>query len=74
MGANALVKIRPIYNQTKIKVTGTGTDPLPVQAYAIDSQAKSPTLESKAIQVSRTIPATPAIFDYVLFSGGSIVK
>lgn len=66
-----LVRIRPIYNQASIRVTG---DDLPVQAYAIDSRAQSLTLESKAIQVSRTVPATPAIFDYVLFSGTNIVK
>ncbi len=71
VGANALVKIRPIYNQAQIRVTG---DNLPVQAYDIDSRAQSPTLESKAIQVSRTVPATPAIFDYVLFSGTNIVQ
>jgi len=67
-----LVKIRPIYNQAKIRVTGAPS--LPVQVYGIDSRAQSPTLESKAIQVSRTVPATPAIFDYVLFSGINIVQ
>ena len=69
--SDELVKIRPIYNQAKIRVTG---DTLPVQVYGIDSRAQSPTLESKAIQVSRTVPATPAIFDYVLFSGTSIIQ
>lgn len=72
VGANALVRIRPISNQVNIRVTGTGF--LPVQAYDIDSKAQSPTLESKAIQVDRTIPATPSIFDYVLFSGTDIAK
>lgn len=75
VGANALVRIRPIYNQAVIRVEGSDSDNLlPVQTYAIDSQAQSPTLESKAIQVSRTIPATPSIFDYVLFSGANIIK
>ena len=71
VAANSLVRIRPVYNQATIRVSG---DNLPVQAYGIDSQAQSPTLESKAIQVSRTVPAAPAIFDYVLFSGTNIVK
>jgi len=70
--SDELVKIRPIYNQAKIRVTGAPS--LPVQVYGIDSRAQSPTLESKAIQVSRTVPATPAIFDYVLFSGINIVQ
>lgn len=69
--SDELVKVRPIYNQAQIRVSG---DNLPVQAYGIDSKAQSPTLESKAIQVSRTVPATPAIFDYVLFSGTNIVQ
>lgn len=71
VGANSLVRIRPIYNQAQIRVTGAN---LPIQAYDIDSRAQSPTLEAKAIQVSRTVPAVPAIFDYVLFSGTNIVK
>jgi len=66
-----LARIRPIYNLAKIRVTGNN---LPVQAYGIDSTAQSLTLEAKAIQVSRTVPAAPAIFDYVLFSGTNIVK
>jgi len=72
VAANSLVRIRPVYNKASIRVTGEPD--LPVQAYGIDSQAQSPTLESKAIQVSRTVPAAPAIFDYVLFSGTNIVK
>lgn len=69
--SDELVKIRPIYNQAQIRVTG---DNLPVQAYDIDSRAQSLTLESKAIQVSRTVTAAPGIFDYVLFSGTNIVQ
>lgn len=66
-----LVRIRPVYSQAKIRVIGAS---LPTQAYLIDSRAQSPTLEAKAIQVSRSVAALPAIFDYVLFSGTNIVK
>jgi hypothetical protein len=69
---DVLVRIRPIYNRASISVTGNVD--LPVQAYVISSTAQAPTLESKAIEVTRTEPATPSIFDYVLFSGTSIVK
>jgi type II secretory pathway pseudopilin PulG len=69
---DVLVGIRPIYNKASISVTGNVD--LPVQAYVINSTAQAPTLESKAIEVTRTDPATPSIFDYVLFSGTSIVK
>jgi len=66
------VRIRSIYNRTSLKIAGS--TPLPVQTYKIDSTAQTPTLESKAIEVSRTEPATPAVFDYVLFSGTNIIK
>jgi len=66
------LRIKPIYNQTSLKVSGANA--LPEQAYQIDSKAQATGLESKAIQVTRTAPATPSIFDYVLFSGSNIVK
>lgn len=69
---DSLVRIRPVYNQTSLRVTGSPA--LPVQSYVIDSKARALTLESKAIKVTRTEPATPAIFDYVLFSGTDIIK
>ena len=69
---DVLVRIRPWYNQASIKVTGNVE--LASQAYRINSTAQAPTLESKAIEVSRSEPATPSVFDYVLFSGTNIVK
>lgn len=69
---DVLLRIRPLYNQATIRVTGT--NPLPVQTYVINSSAQADTLESKAIEVNRAEPATPSIFDYVLFSGSSIIK
>lgn len=69
---DSLVRIRPVYNQTSLRVTGSPA--LPVQSYVIDSKAQALTLESKAIEVTRTEPATPAIFDYVLFSGTNVIK
>ncbi len=66
-----LLRIRPVYNLASIRITSV--DPLPVQGYVVDSKAQSPTQESKAIEVTRWEPATPSIFDYVLFSGGDII-
>jgi len=72
-----LMRIRPIYNQTSIRVT---KDDLPEQYYRIVSTAEvklgesEETFASKAVQVTRTVPATPSVFDYVLFSGSSISK
>lgn len=67
-----LVRIRPLYNQTSLRVSGT--NPLPNQAYLISASAQAPTEEAKAIEVTRLEPGTPSIFDYVLFSGGGLVK
>lgn len=65
-----LIRIRPLYNETWIRVTGDG---LPVQYHQIFSKASSENSgETRAILVDRTKPTAPTIFDYVLFSGGSI--
>lgn len=69
---DTLVRIRPLYNQATLRVAGANN--LPTQTYIINSSAQADTLESKAIEVSRMEPATPSIFDYVLFSGSSIIK
>lgn len=67
-----LLRIRPIYNQATIRVRAS--QELPRQIYQVDSSAQSTTRETKAIQVKRTEPAAPSIFDYVLFSGNNINK
>jgi len=69
---DSLVRIRPIYNQTSLRVSGA-TD-LPTQTYVISSQAQAETQEAKAVEVTRNEPATPSVFDYVLFSGSSLAK
>lgn len=70
--ADQLVRIRPLYNLTSLRVTAL--NPLPTQAYLINSSAQVETQESKAIEVTRLEPGTPSIFDYVLFSGGGLIK
>lgn len=73
-----LIRIRPVYNQASILVYGNVD--LPSQGYAIASsaqvlnQAQDQSRAAKSIEVTRTEPATPAIFDYVLFSGTNLVK
>lgn len=70
--ADRLVRLRPLYNSTSLRITASNA--LPVQAYLVNSSAQTATKETKAIQVTRLEPATPSIFDYVLFSGGGLVK
>ena len=71
-----LMRLRPVYNQTSLLVTGNA--PLPIQGYEIASSAQVGTndqsLATKAIEVTRTEPGAPAVFDYVLFSGTNLTK
>lgn len=72
LSTDALVRIRPVYNQTSMRVAGVGWT-LPVQQFKVSSTAQS-TLnkETKALQVDRTLPQAPSIFDFTLFAGGNI--
>lgn len=62
------VRIRPLYNKSSITAQGSG---LPAQSYVITSQGIAGT-STRVVQVTRSIPALPAIFDYVLFNGSSL--
>lgn len=68
-----LMRIRPVYNDSHVKVSGGVT--FPVQYHRISSQATNPISgETRAVEVDRTFPTAPSIFDYVLFSGAGIAK
>lgn len=67
---DVLLRIRPLYFGTDIQVAGAG---LPVQSYTVTSVAQNKiSKETKAVQLKRTLPSAPSLFDYVLFSGTSI--
>jgi len=71
-----MLRVRPIYNNASIRaVSGTAED-LPIQQHEFQSGAQvTGAGESRALQVVRTVPQLPSIFDYVLFSGENpIVK
>lgn len=69
-----MLRIRPINNMATIYVVGNGGT-MPLQVHNITSSASTNTGESRALQVVRTVPQLPSIFDYVLFSGKNpIVK
>lgn len=68
------VRIKPLYADTHVRITSVGWQ-MPVQGYAVRSQAASQNgNETRIVQVNRTLPAAPSIFDYALYSGTSIVK
>ena len=68
------VRIKAVYNDTHIRVAGSGWT-LPVQAFNIRSEAKNDLgNETRTVEVNKTLEAAPAIMDYALFSGTTIVK
>lgn len=72
LSTDALVRIRPVYNQTALRVASAGWN-LPVQQFKVTSTAQS-TLnkETKALQVDRTLPHPPSLMDFTLYAGGNI--
>lgn len=73
---DVLIRIKPQYNDTSVKVQGSGAS-LPIQGYSIRSTATNnlgTSNETRSVEVNRTLSMAPSIFDYVLFSGTSIVK
>lgn len=64
------VRIRPIYSDSTIAVTGTG---LSTQLYLIQSKAVGGDAQ-KEIEVKRGLDAPASVFDYALYSGSSIEK
>jgi len=67
------MRIKAVYNDTDVLVAASSN--LPVQAYQIRSEAKSQAgNETRTIQVVRTLPVSPSIFDYVVYSGTTLTK
>jgi Tfp pilus assembly protein PilX len=69
-----LLRIKPLYNSTSLKVEGSDLAP---QNHTIRSQAQdlvSGNTEVRAIEVNRSRPAPPSIFDYALYSGNTLTK
>lgn len=64
------IRIRPLYSGATISVSGAG---LTTQLYLIQSSATGGDAQ-KEIEVKRGLDAPPSVFDYAIFSGGTIVK
>ncbi|MEK7565697.1 MAG: hypothetical protein AAB506_01470 [Patescibacteria group bacterium] len=65
-----VMRIRPIYNDASITVSGNAN--LPAQGYTIKSTAQTTGQVSRAVEVTRTNVALPPFFDYVLYTGGNL--
>ncbi len=71
---DVLVRIKPMYNDTAVIVSGVGGT-LPVQGYTITSTATNQLgNETRSVQVNRTLSTAPSVMDYVLFSGTTLTK
>lgn len=70
------VNIVVLTNSTALRITkGTGINQLPYQSYAIRSDASNTEgNERSSVQVNRTVPAFPSVFNFVLYSGGTVNK
>jgi len=69
-----LMRLRVMYQDTSLVVQPSGSGIIPVQGTVLTSTGKSGETE-RTVQVERSIPIAPAIFDYVLFSSqGSLSK
>ena len=71
---DSFYRIRPVYSQARIKIVSSEGGDLPAQQYVITSTTKADSGETRAIEVTKTRPSLPEIFDYALFSGDTLVK
>lgn len=68
------LRIKPLYNDTHIRVTGAGWT-LPVQGVRVRSEASNQLgNETRSVEVNRSLPTAPSVMDYALVSGTTIVK
>lgn len=70
---NALIRIRPLFADASFTIEDSAA--IKIVSTASDTSGGSGTsAETRKIQVIRTEPAPPSIFDYAVFSGGSLTK
>jgi Tfp pilus assembly protein PilX len=76
VAGDEIVRVRPIYNGTDVRIRAEGAWDLGDQFYQIKSTATKGQGDNttKVIQIDKSIPMTPTVFDFALFSGVSIVK
>lgn len=66
-------RIRAVYNNTSIRVTGTTASNFPTQFFTIRSAANTDVgEESRTIEVGRTLSGAPSFMDYSLYSGADV--
>lgn len=69
-----ILRLRPLCANAKLVVEAVGGASLPAQSYLIRSEARASGGETRVVETTKTYPILPEIFDFVLFSGGDLVK
>lgn len=64
-GGYPIARIKAVYANTEIQVSGLAGN----QQYTVTATAAKNSGETRAVQVTKDLPAVPWIFDYALFSG-----
>ena len=72
-GTPIALRLRPFYAEASIGIAPQGGNNLPSQGLTITSTGTAGETTRK-VEVIESYPSLPAIFDYVLFSGGGISK
>ncbi len=68
-----LIRLRPMGGDTDLRVSSLAA--LPVQYHIVRSTAqRTGGEEVKVVEVHKSLPAAPVVFDYALFSGTTIIK
>ncbi|MCH7951468.1 hypothetical protein IH980_01845 [Patescibacteria group bacterium] len=70
------MRIRAVYSRTALLVDSSDPpgNPLPAQLWNIHSEAQTAGGETRAVEVTKTLPAPSSIFDFVIFSGSNLIK
>jgi len=71
----AILRIKPFWADTTVRVSGESGFNLPIQTYDVISTATTDIGVTRRVQVTKTaLPQLPAVFDYVLYSESDIKK
>lgn len=76
--ADVLIRVKALGNDTNLKFwakkPGSSNPILISQTYTFTATATTPNGTKKRLQVVKTPPTMPGIFDYTIFSKGSVIK
>ena len=70
---DVVARIKVLYTQTRLSVRSDTYD-LPTQVYTVKTWATLADGTTRAVQVNKLGASLPSIFDYVVFSGNTLVK